>query len=148
MEAPAPASALIHSATLVSAGLFLYIKFMVIYKYTPNFNLFVLILSTITVVFGSVISATQTDLKRLLAYSTISNCGLLFVSAVLSNLNTTMYLFQFHGLTKSLSFLYVGFIIIIYNHNQDIRLIGSQNFLLKLLFVNQILVLSYLSAWF
>lgn len=147
MEAPAPASALIHSATLVSAGLVLYVKFITVYKFDAQINIIVLIIATVTVVFGSIVSSVQTDLKRLLAYSTISNCGLLFVSVVLSNLQTTLCLFQFHGLTKSLSFLFVGYIIILYGHNQDMRIIGSQNFLLKLVFINMFTVLSYLSAW-
>ena len=148
MEAPAPASALIHSATLVSAGLVLYIKFLTLYKLDIFITYFILFCSSVTVLFGSFVSAVQTDLKRLLAYSTISNCGLLFVSIILTNIKTTLLLFQFHGLTKSLAFLYVGYIIITYNHNQDTRVIGSQNFLLKYIFINMFITLSYLSAWF
>lgn len=146
MEAPAPASALIHSATLVSAGLFLFLKFYLYYKISYIFSLLVLIVGSLTCLFGSLISATQTDLKRLLAYSTISNCGLLFVSCVVSNHLNTLYLFQLHGLTKSLSFLFVGFIIINYNHNQDLRLIGSQNLLYKYVLLGLLLTISYLSA--
>lgn len=146
MEAPAPASALIHSATLVSAGLFLIIKFYFLYKTSFIYFYFILIIGSLTMVFGAVIASVQTDLKRLLAYSTISNCGLLFTSCMISDLSHTLFLFQLHGLTKSLSFLFVGTLIIFFNHNQDIRNIGKLSFLFQFICIGFCLTATYLAA--
>jgi NADH-quinone oxidoreductase subunit L len=76
MEAPVPASSLIHSATLVSAGIFLLCKFSALYSildWTP----YLVFLGSVTAAYGGVVSAAQTDLKKLLAYSTMSHCGFL-----------------------------------------------------------------------
>jgi len=145
MEAPAPASALIHSATLVSAGLLLFFKFYLLFKISQTFLYIFLIVGSLTSLFGSVVSAMQTDLKRLLAYSTISNCGLLFISVVISSVDNTLLLFQFHGFSKSLLFLFVGFIISVNNHNQDIRFIGRLNFTIKFIVLGMGLTTFFLS---
>lgn len=80
MEAPVPASALIHSATLVSAGLFLLLRFNVLFELS-NYIIFVIILvSAVTSLYGGLVAMFQSDVKRILAYSTISHCGFLIVS--------------------------------------------------------------------
>ena len=146
MEAPAPASALIHSATLVSAGILIFFKFK--FLFLENIfimNIFLLIVA-LTSLFGSVVSFYQTDLKKILAYSTISNCGLIFCAIILSSENNFYSLFYFHGLFKSLAFLFVGFIITNNNHYQDIRQLSKSNSvnIFTLIFS---LVLIQLSAW-
>lgn len=146
MEAPAPASALIHSATLVSAGVFLLVKFNFILKNSEFFCFYIIMIGFITTLFGSFVSAYQTDLKRLLAYSTISNCGLLFISTVLNSEVSTLLLFQFHGLTKSLGFLYVGFLISKFSHNQEIRLISCHGLNLKILLIFFFFTIFYLAS--
>jgi NADH-quinone oxidoreductase subunit L len=146
MEAPAPASALIHSATLVSAGLFIVLKFYIFYKLSPYFSLTVAVVGAITSLFGSIVSLTQSDLKRVLAYSTISNCGLLFVSSMLTTHTNTLLLFQFHGLLKSLAFLFVGFIILILTHNQDYRLLGSTTYNIKFILLGFNIIMCCLSG--
>ena len=77
MEAPTPASALIHSSTLVIAGVFLIIRFSVIFEFTLFTNYYLILLGALTLSFGSVTAVFQNDIKKLVAYSTISQIGYL-----------------------------------------------------------------------
>ena len=123
MEAPVPASALIHSATLVSAGVYLLLRFSPVLSF---FNLydFILIWGSITGLYGGIVAAAQTDVKKLLAYSTISHCGFLFVCVGLQwTWLTITYLFL-HGLFKASTFFCVGSFIRI-NKSQDSRNMGT-----------------------
>ena len=77
MEAPTPASALIHSSTLVVAGVFLVLRFTVLFEFTTNVNSFLALLGGVTLAFSSVTAIFQNDVKKLVAYSTISQIGYL-----------------------------------------------------------------------
>ena len=123
MEAPVPASALIHSATLVSAGLYLLIRFSPLITLCGVQHILVLI-GSITALYGGLISASQTDMKKLLAYSTISHCGFLFLSIGLEYYITTVIYLFLHGLFKALTFFCAGSFIRVYN-SQDTRNMGS-----------------------
>ncbi len=124
MEAPVPASALIHSATLVSAGIYLLMRYSVILLNSMWLPTFILI-STFTAFYGSLISCFQTDVKKILAYSTISHCGFLMFSLTLNNpYITILYLFG-HGFYKSLSFMGAGNLIQWANNYQDSRRMGN-----------------------
>ena len=92
MEAPVPASSLIHSATLVSAGIYLLLRFNILIQYTDLCGVVVTI-GSITAAYGAITSAAQTDVKKLLAYSTMSHCGFLFI---LSGLIQWRLLFPHH----------------------------------------------------
>ena len=83
MEAPVPASALIHSATLVSAGIYLVLRFKPILILSPYALYLISTVGALTALLGAVASAYQTDTKRILAYSTISHCGFLMVSTMI-----------------------------------------------------------------
>ena len=135
MEAPVPASALIHSATLVSAGVYLLLRFSTILAF---FNLydFILIWGGITGLYGGVVAAAQTDVKKLLAYSTISHCGFLFVCVGLQWMWLTIIYLFLHGLFKAATFFCVGSFIRI-NKSQDSREMGTNSRLapLETLFV-------------
>jgi NADH:ubiquinone oxidoreductase subunit 5 (subunit L)/multisubunit Na+/H+ antiporter MnhA subunit len=121
MEAPIPASSLIHSATLVSAGIYLCYRFSPqIQMYFPYF----VILSSFTAAYGAVIAACQTDLKKILAYSTISHCGYLFVLVFIGNTNLLLTYLHIHGVFKAFSFMLVGFILQNNSIYQDYRSIG------------------------
>jgi NADH-quinone oxidoreductase subunit L len=109
MEAPVPASALIHSATLVSAGIYLLLRFSTIVLLN-DLSFLLVIIGSITALYGGIVSAAQTDMKKLLAYSTISHCGFLFLSIGLENyIATIIYLFL-HGLFKAMTFFLCWFI--------------------------------------
>lgn len=121
MEAPVPASALIHSATLVSAGIYLTLRFILFMENNIFVEYILFISAPITMVLASLIALNQTDIKRLLAYSTISNCAFIYLLILLKNYELAQFYFILHGVVKSFSFIVAGFLIQQQNHNQDIR---------------------------
>jgi NADH:ubiquinone oxidoreductase subunit 5 (subunit L)/multisubunit Na+/H+ antiporter MnhA subunit len=125
MEAPVPASALIHSATLVSAGIYLLLRFTPIVTLN-NLQILAIIIGSITAAYGGLVSASQTDMKKLLAYSTISHCGFLFVT-IGTEVYTTVIIYLFlHGLFKALTFFCAGSFIRVAG-SQDTRFMGALN---------------------
>lgn len=129
MEAPLPASALIHSATLIAAGFYLILHF---YSIFINFYFFLnifLYLGLITAVYGSIIASYQNDLKKILAYSTIGNCGFMLTLLSLQQNDIFLIYFTLHGFFKSISFMSCGFFIESFKHSQDNR--KKNNFFLK-----------------
>lgn len=125
MEAPVPASALIHSATLVSAGVYLIGRFYLFFQ-TNSFLLPLLgIIGLLTATIGAVIAAYQTDLKKTLAYSTISHCGVLFFLLTLPNIWYFLVYLVIHGFFKSISFVLAGELILLNNNYQDWRKMGN-----------------------
>ena len=123
MEAPVPASSLIHSATLVSAGIYLILKFQSLFIITNTLNIIV-ILGSITACYGGLVAASQSDVKKILAYSTVSHCGFIFVTIGLNNFILSIIYLYLHGLFKAVTFFCVGSLIK-YNSAQDTRLMGS-----------------------
>lgn len=123
MEAPVPASSLIHSATLVSAGVFLLLRFNFILVEANIINI-VCIIGSITAAYGAIVSAAQTDVKKLLAYSTMSHCGFLFITVGLMDFRITIVYLFLHGLFKAGTFFCVGSLIRLYG-TQDTRLMGG-----------------------
>lgn len=123
MEAPVPASALIHSATLVSAGIYLLLRFTPLVSFS-GMQLAALVIGSLTAAYGGIVSASQTDMKKLLAYSTISHCGFLFVTVGTQfYFATVIYLFL-HGLFKASTFFCAGSFIRVAG-SQDTRNMGS-----------------------
>ncbi len=122
MEAPVPASALIHSATLVSAGIFLICKFNILFLYYEYIN-FLTFLGALTAAYGGVVAASQTDMKKLLAYSTMSHCGFLWILASNNYFEVTIVYLFLHGLFKAATFYCAGSFIRFYE-SQDTRLMG------------------------
>ena len=122
MEAPVPASALIHSATLVSAGVYLLLRF----SYLINFydlNSIIIVWGSATSLYGGFTAAAQTDIKKLLAYSTISHCGFLFVCVGFKCIWLAICYLFLHGMFKAVTFFCVGSFIRIL-HTQDSRQMG------------------------
>lgn len=124
MEAPIPASALIHSATLVSAGVYLLLRFDWLIK-GCGLSTVLMFLGAITALYGAVVSAAQTDCKKLLAYSTISHCGFLFVAVGIGNLYLTVTYLYLHGFFKALTFFCVGNLVKVSRGYQDSRKMGQ-----------------------
>jgi NADH:ubiquinone oxidoreductase subunit 5 (subunit L)/multisubunit Na+/H+ antiporter MnhA subunit len=124
MEAPVPASSLIHSATLVSAGIFLILRFYPIFEYSYYSFIILPIIGSLTAAYGGLIAAFQSDIKRILAYSTISHCGFLMVLCSF-NLNEFVVLYLYvHGFFKASVFMCVGNVIRISKNYQDFRRMG------------------------
>jgi NADH-quinone oxidoreductase subunit L len=125
MEAPVPASALIHSATLVSAGIYLILRFKSVLILSEFATTFLPLVGAFTACLGALSSAFQTDAKRLLAYSTISHCGFLVVCAIMCDTEYTIFYLYVHGFFKAASFICVGNVIRFNNGYQDIRCMGG-----------------------
>lgn len=124
MEAPVPASALIHSATLVSAGIYLMLRFSCILHSSIFIDSYSLI-TAFTAFYGAFVAANQTDVKKILAYSTISHCGVLMFSVVFLNPYFSIFYLFVHGFFKSLSFMCVGNLIQYAGNYQDVSKMGG-----------------------
>lgn len=125
MEAPVPASALIHSATLVSAGIYLTMRFSFCFMYSPEILAAFKIITSATAFYGACVAAFQTDVKKILAYSTISHCGMLMFSVTMFDAYVTVFYLFAHGFFKSLNFLCVGNFIQYANNYQDMSRMGN-----------------------
>lgn len=125
MEAPVPASALIHSATLVSAGIYLILRFKSIIILSTCASTTLAVIGALTAFFAAVSSAHQTDVKKILAYSTISHCGFLVLSAIMCDVEYTILYLFIHGFFKAASFICIGNVIRFNYGFQDIRSMGG-----------------------
>ena len=127
MEGPTPVSALIHAATMVTAGVFLIIRMSPFFECTPTILLIIVLLGSITAFFSSTIGLSQNDLKKVIAYSTCSQLGYMVMICGFSQYNTGLFHLINHGFFKALLFLSAGSIIHALNDEQDFRKIGGMN---------------------
>nr|AIL54764.1 NADH dehydrogenase subunit 5 [Siboglinum ekmani] len=132
MEAPTPVSALVHSSTLVTAGVFLLFRFNPFLSQFLLFNKTLMIFSSLTMVMASINASMHFDMKKIVALSTLSQLGLMMLSlSILSPLFTFFHLIT-HAMFKALLFLCVGTIIFYVEHNQDMRMINNLNKIMPL----------------
>ena len=124
MEAPVPASALIHSATLVSAGVYVILRFYTIFELSNYSITIISVLSSLTALYGGVCAVFQSDLKKILAYSTISHCGFLMLSTTFGAPEITIFYLYVHGFFKATAFLCVGNVIRVCLNYQDFHKMG------------------------
>lgn len=124
MEGPTPVSALIHAATLVTAGVFLIIRCSVIFE-NSNVLFIVTMIGALTAFFASSVGLVQNDLKRVIAYSTCSQLGYMVFAAGLSNYSIAFFHLANHALFKALLFLSAGCVIHGVSDEQDMRKMGS-----------------------
>jgi len=125
MEAPVPASALIHSATLVSAGVFILLRLSFLFEYSLYAYCIIPLVGSFTAFFGGLCSAYQSDIKKILAYSTISHCGFLMICYSTYITEYTILYLYIHGFFKAAVFLCVGNIIRFSKNYQDFRRMGN-----------------------
>lgn len=125
MEGPTPISALIHAATMVTAGVFMVARLAPIYNASPTAMSVVAVTGAATMVLGATIALTQTDIKRVVAYSTVSQLGYMIMACGLGAYASGMYHLLTHGAFKALLFLGCGSVIIALHHEQDIRHMGG-----------------------
>lgn len=125
MEGPTPVSALIHAATMVTAGVFLMVRFSPLLEYS-TFLLFILtIFGSLTAFFAAVTGAFQNDLKKVIAYSTCSQLGYMIFACGLSNYHVSMFHLSNHAFFKALLFLSAGSVIHAVSDEQDMRRMGA-----------------------
>jgi NADH-quinone oxidoreductase subunit L len=125
MEGPTPVSALIHAATMVTAGVFLVCRLSPMYEYAPAASAFVVVIGAITAFFAASIGLAQNDIKRVVAYSTCSQLGYMFVAAGLSAYQAAMFHLFTHAFFKALLFLGAGSVIHAMGGEQDMRKMGG-----------------------
>jgi len=125
MEAPTPASALIHSSTLVVAGVFLIIRFAIVFEFTIFTNYFLAALGAVTLAFAAISAIFQNDIKKLVAYSTISQIGYLVCGCGFCCYEEVLIYLIIHALNKAFLFILVGYLVHYFNGNTDMRQMGG-----------------------
>lgn len=125
MAGPTPVSALIHAATMVTAGIYLLTRSHLLFDYAPVTQDFVLGIGLATSLFAAIIGLKQNDIKKILAYSTVSQLGLMFVALGVGAYTSAMFHVTTHAFFKALLFLGAGSVIHAMHHEQDIRAYGG-----------------------
>jgi NADH-quinone oxidoreductase subunit L len=125
MEGPTPVSALIHAATMVTAGVYMVSRSHVIFERAPMALTVVAIIGTLTALFAATIGITQTDIKKVLAYSTISQLGYMFIACGVGAFSAAIFHLMTHAFFKGLLFLAAGSVIHAVSGEQDMRQMGG-----------------------
>ena len=125
MEGPTPISALIHAATMVTAGIFMVARMSPLFELSETALSFVLVIGSITARFMGVLGIVQNDIKRVVAYSTLSQLGYMTVALGVSAYSAAIFHLMTHAFFKALLFLGAGSVIIAMHHEQDIRKMGG-----------------------
>jgi len=121
MEGPTPVSAIIHAATMVTAGVFLLIRCSFLFEYSETVRFLILAFGTLTALISAVTAIFLYDIKKIIAYSTCSQLGYMVVACGLSQYSTSFFHLINHAFFKALIFLAAGAIIHSCNNEQDIR---------------------------
>ena len=125
MEGPTPVSALIHAATMVTAGVFLVCRMSPLMEYAPFATNFIIVLGAATAFFAATVGLVQNDIKRVIAYSTCSQLGYMFVAAGVGVYSVAMFHLFTHAFFKAMLFLGAGSVIHAMHHEQDMRNYGG-----------------------
>lgn len=125
MEGPTPISALIHAATMVTAGIFMVARMSPLFEFSETTLTIVLIIGTITCFSMGILGIVQNDIKRVVAYSTLSQLGLMVAALGVSGYSAAIFHLVTHAFFKALLFLGSGAIIVALHHEQDIRNMGN-----------------------
>ena len=143
MEGPTPVSALIHAATLVTAGVFLIIRCSPLFEFASTTLVFITLVGGITAFFAATIAITQDDIKKVIAYSTCSQLGYMIFICGLSEYNLSMFHLINHAFFKALLFLAAGSVIHSVSGDQDIRRFGELTRLIP--FTYSMMILGFLA---
>jgi len=125
MEGPTPVSALIHAATMVTAGVYLVARMHLLYDWAPSAAAAVAVIGGVTAFYAATIGTAQVDIKRILAYSTMSQIGYMFLAVGIGAYTAGMFHFMTHAFFKALLFLAAGNVIHAFHEDQDIRHMGN-----------------------
>ena len=125
MEGPTPISALIHAATMVTAGVYMVARMSPLFEYSPTALSFVLVIGATGALFTGILAIVQTDIKRIIAYSTLSQLGYMVVALGASAYAAGIFHLITHACFKALLFLAAGSVILAMHHEQDIRQMGN-----------------------
>ncbi len=125
MEGPTPISALIHAATMVTAGIFLVARMSPLFEFSDAALSFVMLIGAVTALFMGLVGIVQNDVKRVIAYSTLSQLGYMTVALGVSAYSAAIFHLMTHAFFKALLFLGAGSVIIALHHQQDMRFMGG-----------------------
>ena len=125
MAGPTPVSALIHAATMVTAGVYMIVRLNPLFLAAPNTMMIIAIIGALTVLLGATIGMTQWDIKKVLAYSTVSQLGYMFLACGVGAFGAAMFHLMTHAFFKALMFLGSGSVIHAMHEEQDIRKMGG-----------------------
>jgi NADH-quinone oxidoreductase subunit L len=139
MEAPTPVSALIHAATMVTAGVFMVARLSPLFDLAPNAAAFVTFIGATTAFFAATVGLVQNDIKRIVAYSTCSQLGYMFVAMGVGAYSVGMFHLFTHAFFKALLFLGSGSVITAMHHEQDIRKMGGLRDQLPVTYVTMVI---------
>ncbi|MDT8409741.1 MAG: NADH-quinone oxidoreductase subunit L [Wenzhouxiangellaceae bacterium] len=138
MEGPTPISALIHAATMVTAGIFMVARLSPLYEFSVTALSFILIIGAITALFMGLVGIVQNDIKRVVAYSTLSQLGYMTVALGASAYSVAIFHLMTHAFFKALLFLAAGSVIIAMHHKQDMREMGG---------LGRVMPITAMTAW-
>lgn len=139
MEGPTPISALIHAATMVTAGIFMVARMSPLFELSDTALSFVLVIGAITALFMGFLGIIQNDIKRVVAYSTLSQLGYMTVALGVSAYSVAVFHLMTHAFFKALLFLAAGSVIIGMHHDQDIRNMGGLRKYMKVTWITSLL---------
>lgn len=125
IAAPTPVSALVHSSTLVTAGVYLLIRFFGVIREFKGVIEFLLLLRSLTMVLAGLAAFTEIDFKKIIAYSTLSQLGVMIVALGLGRPLLSLFHLLSHAIFKALMFICAGVYIYYHKHGQDIRVMGN-----------------------
>jgi NADH-quinone oxidoreductase subunit L len=135
MEGPTPVSALIHAATMVTAGVFMLARLSPLFEYSPTALGVVVVIGGTTAMFAATIGMAQNDIKRVIAYSTCSQLGYMFFAAGVSAYSAAMFHLMTHAFFKALLFLGAGSVIHAMSGEQDMRKMGGIRYLVPYTYI-------------
>src|SRR3989337_891065 len=139
MEGPTPVSALIHAATMVTAGVYMVARSSAIYSHAPKAMLVVAVTGALTAILAATIALVQNDIKRVLAYSTVSQLGYMFLACGVGAFAAGVFHLMTHAFFKALLFLGSGSVIHAMGGEQDMRHMGGLKKKLPVTFVTMMI---------
>ena len=125
MEGPTPVSALLHAATMVTAGVFLIIRCSPLFEYAPGVSIVMVLVGSVTAFFAATTAVVQNDIKKIIAYSTCSQLGYMIFACGFSGYSASLFHLVNHSFFKALLFLSAGAVIHGLSNEQDIRRMGG-----------------------
>ena len=147
MAGPTPVSALIHAATMVTAGIYMIVRSNVLFSLAPTTMMILLVIGVMTSLFAGVIGLKQNDIKKILAYSTVSQLGLMFAALGMGAFSSGIFHLVTHAFFKALLFLGAGSVIHALHGEQDIRFMGGLRKLIPVTFITVLLAALAISGF-
>ncbi len=139
MAGPTPVSALIHAATMVTAGVYMVTRFSFLYELIPFVGEGIAYVGALSALFAAIIATQQRDIKKILAYSTMSQLGYMFIAAGLGAYSSALFHVLTHAFFKALLFMGAGAVIVMLHHEQDIFKMGQMRLVSKVVYATMLI---------